>query len=131
MGYKRHHAVVVTGHERVIGPAHAKALGLFGLGGVSGLVRSEQNGYQSFFVAPDGSNEKWEASDRGDGLRAAFVEWLRAQYHEDGGSSLDWVEVQYGDDYGETLVAGSSDDDTSDFRERYEENANGFWEPKR
>ncbi len=115
MGYIRHHTIVVTSWGEHIQPAHAKALGLFGLGAVSPIIDSDRNDYRSFFVAPDGSKEGWDESDDGDTRRAAFIDWLRAQYYGDGSTSVSWVEVQYADDERETKVCGSSDDDVKVF----------------
>lgn len=127
----RHHAFVVTSYnEREAQKAHAKALGLFGLDRVTTVMTSPSNAYYSFFVGPDGSKEGWPESDKGDELRAAFIEWLREQYFEDGSSPYFWAEVQYGDDEDEAKLCGSSDDDSKFFREHYEENENGYWEPK-
>lgn len=130
MGYMRHHAIMVTSHPDLAQKAHAKALGLFGLDRVSPIINSSSNHYASFFVSPDGSKEGWPESDRGDELRAAFVEWLREQYYEDGGTSIDWIEVQYGDEDHESAICGGGDEDTKYFRENYEENEAGDWEPK-
>ena len=131
MGYMRHHAIVVTSiSDDLIKKANAKALGLFGPGGVSTILPPQNNGYMTFIVPPDGSKEGWPESDKGDDLREAFIEWLREQYYEDGGTSLSWAEVQYGDDEDEAKLCGSSDDDTKYFRENYEENEVGDWEPK-
>lgn len=131
MGYIRHHAFVVTSFsEKIIKEAHAKALGLFGLDRVTTVMVSPSNAYHSFFVGSDGSKEGWPESDRGDELRAAFIKWLRTQYHEDGSSSIQWAEVQYGDDENEAEICAGSDDDSKYFYENYEENENGYWEPK-
>jgi hypothetical protein len=127
----RHHAIVVTSfNEKLTREAHAKALGLFGLAGVSTILTAPSNSYFSFFVGPDGSKEGWPESDRGDSLRELFIEWLREQYHEDGSSNIFWAEVQYGDDEDEAALCGSSDDDCKYFHENYEENEAGDWEPK-
>ena len=130
MGYIRHHSIVVTSWGEHIKPAHAKALGLFGLGAVSPVIDSDRNDYRSFFVAPDGSKEGWDESDKGDSLRQSFIYWLREQYHEDGSTNISWVEIQYADEEGETKVCGSSDDDNNAFRESHEELASGFWDQK-
>lgn len=103
MGYMRHHAIVVTGTERGVGPAYAEAVRAFG-GVVSPLLPETINGYRSFLVPPDGSKERWAESDEGDARRAAFVAWLRVN------RDCDWVEIQYGDDEHETKVVAHSDD---------------------
>lgn len=97
MGYMRHHAIVVTsGIGDFIEKAHAKAEYCFPW--VSPISPSAINGYQSFFVPPDGSKEGWEDSDLGDVNRKLFFEWLESQQYGDDSSPFDWVCVQYGDD---------------------------------
>lgn len=88
MGYIRHHAIIVTGYtEEGIGRAHAKALEIFTSSfpdyrerelfcWVSPISPPAINGYQTFFVGPDGSKEGWTASDFGDDLRQKFIDWL-------------------------------------------------------
>jgi len=108
MGYMRHHAIVVTSwNNDLIKEAHEKAKGL--CSSVSNITEVVINGYSSFFVAPDGSKEWWEDSDKGDCARNSFVEWLNSKRYEDG-PSLAWVEVQYGDDEGETKIIRHSDE---------------------
>ena len=111
MGYMRHHAIVVTGpydySSDHLGEAHAKAEELIPCL-VSEIVRSRINGYGSFFIAPDGSKEGWDASDEGDSQRKAFIDWLRESE-----SWVSWALVQYGDDDGESLVADHSDAEES------------------
>lgn len=101
----RHHTIVVTSWKlELLQEAHAKAVELGArdpevvgsrLWQVSELTPESTNGYQSFFVAPDGSKEGWDTSDRGDRSRAILTDWLDEQ-----AGYLDWVEVSYGgDDY--------------------------------
>lgn len=107
MGYMRHHAIIVTGdmdyrpHEFIAARERAKTL--FGPTLVSPIIDSPINGYRSFLIAPDGSKEGWEESDRGDGARDQFKEWLRRER-----IFLDWVEVQYGDDEGVAKIVAHS-----------------------
>ena len=108
MGYMRHNALVVSGsYSNYINLAHARALEL-GMA-VSGIVDSPSNGVKSFFIAPDGSKEGWDNSERGDECRQAFVGWLATQRYGDGSGPLDWVEIQYGDDERKTRVIAHSD----------------------
>ena len=74
---------------------------------VGSTIASKINGYGSFLVAPDGSNEGWADSEAGDGLRAAYRRWLREQSFGDGSSSLEWCEVEYGSDPGGAEVVAS------------------------
>lgn len=110
MGYMRHHAILVTSwNAEKIQDAHTKATEL-GCA-VSGIVGEVVNGYQSFFVAPDGSKEGWSDSDLGDQRRSEFIDWMRSKYFSDGSSYLDWAEVQYGDDNDEAIVTQAHDFD--------------------
>ncbi len=109
MGYMRHHAIIVTGsHGNYLSRARKKAVSLFPY--VSPISKVSINGYQSFFIPPDGSKEGWDESDLGDNARQKFKTWLRALCHEDYSSPLQWVEVQYGDENGETLITADSDE---------------------
>jgi hypothetical protein len=72
------------------------------------------NSTRSFLVAPDGSKEGWEESDKGDQRREEFVEWLRGQAYNDGSNPLAWIELyfaaeqQFMDDFpGAEIVRGS------------------------
>jgi hypothetical protein len=93
MGYIRHDAIVVTGWDKErVEPARAKAVEL-GLP-CSELVHSPSNGYVSFFIAPDGSKEGWEASYRGEQARADWIAWAR----KTDAFWVDWAHVSYGGD---------------------------------
>lgn len=109
MGYMRHHAIVVTSYkEELLEQAWAAAVEL-GMS-VSAITDEVMNGYRSFLVAPDGSNEGWDTSDRGDEQRAKFAAWLTAQAYDDGSTSIAWVEVQFADDEGESAIVRDSDE---------------------
>ena len=88
MGYIRHHAIVVTGNEEDIIPAHQLAKVVFG-DLVSNIVPSIINGYQSFFIAPDGSKEGWFYSGIGDENRDNFINNVE---------NVSYAELYYGDD---------------------------------
>lgn len=109
MGYMRHHAIIVTSFmpERTQA-AHDKAVEL-GMA-VTSIVSGSINGYTSFLIAPDGSKEGWDGSTKGDQQRAAMVEYLDAQRHDDDSSSIDWVEVQFGDDDMDTCIIRDNDE---------------------
>ena len=95
MGKVLHHAIVVTSWDtKLIKKARKKARSLFGFR-LSRSVHSRVNGYISFFIAPDGSMEGWEDSDKGDEQRKAFIGWLNKQAHSNGSNSLEFCEVCY------------------------------------
>ena len=107
MGYMRHHAIVITSWQQDSAvAAHAKAVELEMI--VTPIVHTPLNGYLTFTVCPDGSNEGWDESHNGDDQRDKLVKWMEEQivaYK----MYWDWVEVQYGDDNGATLVTRSSE----------------------
>jgi len=86
MGYFNHHSIVVIGSSANVALAceQAKSTGAR----VSEIVESAINGYQAFFVAPDGSKEGWEESCNGDERRAKIIDHLRAE-------GLRWAEVSF------------------------------------
>lgn len=93
------HAIVVEGFggkdsfSKSLQKAHTKARKIFkGVAQVTAITREGVNGSSAFLVAPDGSKEGWDASDRGDEARREFKSYLRQ-------SGLDWVEVKFGGDY--------------------------------
>jgi hypothetical protein len=104
MGYIRHHAIAVTSwNDELIKKAHEKATQIF-KGRTSTIIESDVNGYQSFFIAPDGSKEGWGESDIGDVQRKTFKDWINEQAYKDGSNTLSFCEFSYGDDNGESLI---------------------------
>jgi hypothetical protein len=96
MGYFAHHAIVVSSwDEKSIKRAHKLAYRLF-KGMVTNVTDAATNGERSFLVAPDGSKEGWETSERHDELRGKFKSWMRKQKSKR--VWLDWVEVRFGGD---------------------------------
>jgi hypothetical protein len=115
MGYMRHHAIVVTGPnssyladgltmQKVRDHAAELCPKL-----VSELIPSRCNGYESFFVAPDGSKEGWEDSEDGDNQRANIVGYLESLRYEDGSTSFKYAEIQFGDDNNQVKVIAASE----------------------
>jgi hypothetical protein len=106
MGTIQHDAVIVTGPHDIpfdrgdapshIEKAHALAVRLYTTVGleqlVSPIVRGVMNGTASFLIAPDGSKEGWEHSDRSDQIRRLFKEHLRAEVMR-----CDCVSVSFGE----------------------------------
>ncbi len=108
MGYRCHHAIIVTGtYEDWIDKAHAQASRIFDC--VSSIL--ETNQCRSFFIPPDGE-EHHTKSHEGDNRREEFIEWLKTQRYQDRSSPLAWVEVQYGDQKtDDTMVCRHSEDE--------------------
>ena len=91
MGYIRHNAIIVTGwNEKEMQEAKMLLEKNTDLS-ASDIVESGINGYKSFMIAPDGSKEGWEASDKGDSDRELYIQYL-------GRTGLDYVEISYGGD---------------------------------
>ena len=86
-----------------------KALAIFGDVLVSELVSSGVNGIKSFFVAPDGSKEGWDAAEIGDAKRNEFIKWLETGRYGSSDYAIYWAEVQYGKDLPTKLVRGSDE----------------------
>ena len=100
MGYICHHTIVVCSWGDHINEAHDKAVDLFGEL-VSPIINGLTNGYQSFFVAPDGSKEGWNTSDEMNDNRNEFVIYLKSTY-------CDWFEIQFGDENGHQYIVRHS-----------------------
>jgi hypothetical protein len=111
MGYMRNHAICVTSYlPAAIEEAHRWAKENFKVCAVTEITPVAVNGYQSFFIAPDGSKEWWETSDAGNKERKDFEDYISTSLAKKFGyCPLDWVEVQYGDDEGETKIIASDD----------------------
>ena len=100
MGHIKHHGIAVTSSiNELIKEAHTKAKSIFNER-VSNLLNSETNDYKSFFIAPDGSKEGWDESNKGNEQRAAFVKWVNSKKYEDGSNSISFCEFFYGEDNG-------------------------------
>ena len=100
MGYIKHHGIAVTsGIDELIKEAHTIAKKVF-KERTSEILKSETNGYKSFFIAPDGSKEGWDESNKGDVKRDEFVKWVNKQAYDDGSNSISFCEFFYGEDNG-------------------------------
>jgi len=103
MGYMRHHAIIVTSYNKEkIEKAHKKASTIFQTS-ITPITTEATNGYTSFLIAPDGSKEGWDDSNKGDEARRLFIKWIRMN-----SSSLDYVEVQFADDNGVNYIINCS-----------------------
>ena len=104
MGYIKHHAIVVTSYDKgKCEAAHGYAASLFDTQ-VTPLLLSPVNGFYSFFIGPDGSKEGWIDSDRGDGRRADFINYIYDQRFEDNSNALSYAEFYYGEDNGRAAI---------------------------
>jgi hypothetical protein len=93
MGQMRHHSIVVTSDDSdIIKLVHKKAVSLFEHL-VSPIIRSRANGFQSFFIAPDGSKEGWETSSKHDTNRKKYINYLNTF-----GLAILYCEFHFGSD---------------------------------
>jgi len=99
MGYMMHHSIAVSSSDdKLVKKARKKALDIFGDGMVTEILHASLNGYDSFFVGPDGSKEGWSDSNEMDSLRAMFIRWIDKQAYDDGSNCLRFVEFTWGED---------------------------------
>lgn len=98
MGYIKHNAIICTnyleGPELEKAHEYAKELKL----NVSEIIDSHINGFQSFFIAPDGSKEGWQTSDEFDEKRKKFKEYLRSRSLSLRSGYIHWIEIKFGGD---------------------------------
>lgn len=117
MGHYRNNSIIVSSHFDDIYEAHAKATEIFARAFgdyipasptslVSEILESVTNSIKSFFIAPDGSKEGWDTSDRGDAAREELIDWMWTRGH----GYLDWAEIQFGDDARESKLVRDSDE---------------------
>lgn len=98
MGTIKHHAIIVTSHNREkLEQVRDKAIEIFG-NQVTGICRAAVNLHDSFLIGPDGSSENWSESETGDMQRFEFKTYLENLCYEDGSSPISWVEVFYDDE---------------------------------
>lgn len=109
MGYVKHHAIIVVGHDKKdLEVARKQARKMFkNLCSVTKVTKERTNGCCSFMVSPDGSKEGWDTSHQGDEARKRFKNWLNGCY--DKNLYLDWVEVAFGGDFHNAVVEDHGD----------------------
>lgn len=101
MSYVKHNAIIVTGWGQHILNAREKAIEIFdiefpdlkGSRLVSEIITGLSNGMQSFFIAPDGSKEGWETSEKSDVAREKFLNWIDTTKNY-----CEYIEVRFGGD---------------------------------
>lgn len=101
MGTIYHRTIVVTGYNlESTTEAHTMATEYLGHL-VSPIVKSQTNGYASFFIAPDGSKQGWDTQEKADAGRTAFIAWLEKNRPR---LYLDWIAVLYGADWQSNMM---------------------------
>lgn len=99
MGYVKHHSIAITTFDKdLILSARSNAVQIFGESSVTEIILSKINMYFTIFIAPDGSKEGWEESDKGDSDRNQMIKWIESMKHEDDSNSIDYCEFSYGSD---------------------------------
>ncbi len=105
----KHHAIIVTCNDKEsLELVRSEVMRLYksimeaknGEQLVSPIIESLINKFCSFFIAPDGSKEGYDASDDGDKVRKKIVEFLRSLAETDGTCPIKFVEVFFGSDGG-------------------------------
>lgn len=103
MGYIKHNAMIITsdGYSEAMtrfDKVYNKAKELFD-DLVSEPIKSNMNGYISFFIAPDGSKEGWDVSDEGDSNRKILCAYIDSLSFEDGSNAIKYVDVSYDEEH--------------------------------
>ena len=99
MGYYRSHTIAITSvFQDDVKEAHAKAKEIFDNQMVTEIISGTTNAQDSFFVAPDGSKEGWDESDKQDDNRKALIDWIDAHNDKKGCSYIQYVEMYFADD---------------------------------
>ncbi len=109
MGYDRNHAIVVSSWSlALLTEVRERATGCGNR--ASEIIKYVINDGGAFMVAPDGSKEGWEESEKGDAARAKFLQWADSQRYADGSTPLRWAEVQFADDERVSIVTKHFDE---------------------
>lgn len=108
MGYIRNKCIVVSGWDaKRVSKARDKALIFYAENGIEELVGDliphAMNGGAAFLIAPDGSKEGWETSNKGDTAEAEFIAFLESNHD----LYLEWSLLLIGGDDGEYRVLNS------------------------
>ncbi|HEX8574930.1 MAG TPA: hypothetical protein VF677_01415 [Flavobacterium sp.] len=101
----KHHAIVVTSADRIrLDHVRNYAIKMFsdhmeaknGKYLISNIIDSLINNFATFFIAPDGSKEGYDASDDGDLIRKKITDYMKSLKDKDGKNPICFVEVSYG-----------------------------------
>lgn len=103
----RHHSIIVTVNDKgtleelrkKISEVYVKNMeAKNGFLLISPTIPSLINNFFSFFIAPDGSKEGYDASDDADRVRKLVIELLKKYQPKDSNVIVNFVELSYGDD---------------------------------
>lgn len=108
MGYIRHHTICITSlKDTLIKKVYKKSKDIckkYNFNLVTGLYESKINGYQTFYIIPDGSKEYWGESEVGNLIRKEIINYIDSLKYEDGSNSISYAKLFYGDDWGDSEV---------------------------
>ena len=113
----KHHAIIVTCNDKEsLALIRIEVLRLYkstmeaknGHQLVSPIIDSLINKFCSFFIAPDGSKEGYDASDDGDKVRKKIIEFLNSLAEPNGSNPIKFVEVFFGSDEGLAAVEANN-----------------------
>ena len=101
MGIVRHNSIIITGDivaERslILDKVYIKAKELFN-DLVTPIITTRLNGYYSFFIAPDGSNDNHSYSEVYDKMRDELYNYINSFAYQDGSNSIKYIDVSYGE----------------------------------
>lgn len=108
MGVINHHSVIVTTWcddtfsrlQHFVSCLDAEVKNLF-------AESSNQFGYHTMVMTPDGSNEGWEGSEVGDKVRSDFIGFIESFNYDDGSNPCSYVEVEFGE-LGQRVLRGNN-----------------------
>ncbi len=111
MGHIINQCIVVSGFDiKRVRKAHKKAVAIFATSDLVALVGKiiphAINGGAAFLIAPDGSKEGWDHSERGKAARADFITYLEGTPD----LYLNWALIELGGDDGHYQVRRSPND---------------------
>ena len=75
---------------------------------ISPIIPSLINRFCSFFIAPDGSKEGYDASDDGDIIRRKTLDFLNSLADMNGENNIRFVEVCYGSEDQKAVVLSNN-----------------------
>lgn len=103
MEYYKHHSIVVMAYgvkKALVRKARRKAIELGCK--VTNISITSIEGFNIFYVIPDGSKEGWIDSDIGNGRRKELIKWIEQQKDkEEGWNWLNYCEFSHGEDNNE------------------------------
>ncbi len=110
MGVVNHNAIIATtwskpDAELIIEWVNTNARNYTGLFTYS----TNEYGFTTIVMNPDGSKEGWEDSNNCDRIRDELIAYLDTFTYSDDSSSISYVEVSFGE-YGQKIVRGNRPD---------------------